>query len=72
MLSEITTLYIPEQNGVAERTNRTIFSKVRSAIEGSDLPLELWPEILLGIVHVMNCIATSLLDKMTLAEAFKR
>ena len=41
MLSEITTPYIPEQNSVAECTNCTIFSKVRSAIEDSSLPLEL-------------------------------
>ena len=72
MLSEITTPYTPEQNGVAERTNRTIFSKVRSAIEDSNLPPELWPEILLGAIHVTNRIATSSLDKMTPAEAFKR
>ena len=41
ILSEITTPYTPKQNGITERTNRTIFSKVRSAIEGSNLPLEL-------------------------------
>ena len=41
MLSEITTPYIPEQNGVTEYTNRTIFSKVRSAIEDSNLLPEL-------------------------------
>jgi hypothetical protein len=72
ILAEVTTPYTPEQNGVAERTNRTIFNKVRSAIEDSDLPLELWPEILLGAVHIMNRTATSSLEKMTPAEAFKR
>ena len=41
MLSKITTPYIPEQNGVTEYTNRTIFSKVRSAIEDSNLLPEL-------------------------------
>ena len=71
-LTEITTPYIPEQNSVAERINRIVFSKVRSAIEGSDLPLELWPEILLGAVHVTNYIVTSSLEKMTPAEVFKR
>ena len=71
-LAEVTTPYTPEQNGVAERSNRTIFSKVRSAIEDSNLPLELWPEILLGAVHITNRTATSSLDKMTPAEAFKR
>ena len=72
ILPEITTPYTPEQNGVAERANRTIFSKVRSAIEDSDLPLELWPEVLLSAVYVTNRIATSSLDKMTPVEAFKR
>jgi transposase InsO family protein len=72
MLSEITTPYTPEQNGVVERTMRTIFGKVRSAIEDSNLLQELWPEILLGAVHITNCTATSSLDKITPAEAFKR
>ena len=72
MLSKITTPYIPEQNGVTEYTNRTIFSKVRSAIEDSNLLPELQPEILLDTVYITNCIATSLLNKITLAEAFKR
>ena len=70
-LPEITTPYTPEENGVAERTNRTIFSKVRSAIEDSGLLLELWPEVLLSAVYVTNRIATSSLDKMTPVEAFK-
>jgi hypothetical protein len=72
MLSEITTPYIPEQNSIAERTMRTIFGKVQSAIEDSNLLQELWPEILLGAVYITNCTATSSLDKMTLVEAFKR
>jgi hypothetical protein len=71
-LPEITTPYTPEQNGVVERANRTVFSKVRSAIEDSNLPLELWPEVLLSAVYVTNRIATSSLDKMTPMEAFKR
>jgi hypothetical protein len=72
MLSEITTPYIPEQNSVAECIMRTIFGKVQSAIKDSNLLQELWPEILLGAVYITNRTATSLLDKMTPAEAFKR
>ena len=45
---------------------------MRSAIEDSGLPLELWPEVLLSAVYVTNRIATSSLDKMTPVEAFKR
>jgi hypothetical protein len=72
MLSEITTPYIPEQNSIVERIIHTIFSKVQSAIEDSNLLQELWPEILLGAVYITNCTATSSLNKMTLAEVFKR
>ena len=41
MLSEITTPYIPKQNSIAKYMNRTIFSKVRSAIKDSNLLPEL-------------------------------
>jgi hypothetical protein len=44
-LAEVTTLYTPEQNGVAERAIRTVWSKVRVAIEDSNLPKELWLEL---------------------------
>jgi hypothetical protein len=41
ILSKITTPYIPEQNSIAERTIHTIFGKVQSAIEDSNLLQEL-------------------------------
>jgi hypothetical protein len=71
-LAETTTPYTPEQNGVAERINRVIFSRVCTVFEDTELPQELWPEVLEGAIHIMNCIATSSLEKMMPVEAFKR
>lgn len=71
-LPQVTTPYTPEQNGVAERTIRIIFSKLRPVAEDSGIPPEYWPELLLGTVHITNRTATSSLEKMTPVEAFKR
>jgi hypothetical protein len=71
-ISEVTILYTPEQNGVAERANRTIWSKVQAAREGSELPNILWPELYLTAIYITNRTATLMLNGMTPAEAFKR
>nr|XP_025693179.1 uncharacterized protein LOC112795464 [Arachis hypogaea] len=43
----------PNQNGVAERRNRTLLDMVRSMLSNSNLPLSLWSEVL-KIVRVYN------------------
>jgi hypothetical protein len=37
LIAEITTPYTPEQNGVAERANRTIWSRIQAATADSNL-----------------------------------
>ena len=54
--------YSQEQNGVSERTGRTILDMTRSAIIGGDIPDYLWPEIALAMVHVKNIRPTSALS----------
>jgi hypothetical protein len=44
IILELITPYTPEQNGVAERLNRTLITKVRSMLIGAKLPTELWGE----------------------------
>jgi Reverse transcriptase (RNA-dependent DNA polymerase) len=61
--------YTPEQNGVSERSNRTIFEKLRSILHDTKAPKNLWPEIIQGIVHVTNRSATAALDDKTPYEA---
>ena len=42
---ELTVPYTPEQNGVAERMNRTIIEQAKTMFIDSGLPHRLWPEV---------------------------
>jgi hypothetical protein len=44
----------PQQNGVAERRNRTLMDMVRSMLSYSNLPLGLWMEALKTAMHILN------------------
>jgi hypothetical protein len=67
---ELTTAYTPEQDGISERTIRTIIEKVRSVMIGQYIPGYLWPEIFMSIVKITNRTATSNLVNLTPIEAF--
>ena len=41
---ELFTPYNPQQNGVAERKNRTIMEASRAMLHDQDLPMHLWAE----------------------------
>jgi hypothetical protein len=44
----------PQQNGVAERRNRTLMDMVRSMLSYSTLPISLWMDALKTAVHILN------------------
>ena len=52
--------YTPQQNGAAERLNRTLLERVRAMMEGSpDCPQSMWGEAVLTSSHLRNVSATS-------------
>jgi len=49
-----TTRNHPQQNGVAERANRTIVEAIAAALAESGLPHSFWAECLASFIHVWN------------------
>ena len=62
---ELTTPHTPEQNGVAERLNRTLIEGVRTMLADSKLPHRFWAEALLTIVYLCNRSPTKALEGIT-------
>jgi transposase InsO family protein len=67
---ELTTPYNPQQNGVAERKNRTIMEAVKTMIHDQDLPMHLWAEVVRTTIYVQNKLSHSELGFKTLEEMF--
>jgi transposase InsO family protein len=53
----------PQQNGVAERRNRTLMDMVRSMMSYSTLPLSLWMEALKTAIHIHNRVPSKSVPK---------
>jgi hypothetical protein len=53
----------PQQNGVAERRNRTLIDMVRSMISYSTLPVSLWMEALKPAIHILNRVPSKSVPK---------
>ncbi|RVW72869.1 Retrovirus-related Pol polyprotein from transposon TNT 1-94 [Vitis vinifera] len=53
----------PDQNGVAERRNRTLLDMVRSMLSSSKLPKFLWTEALKTVVYILNRVPTKAIPK---------
>src|SRR5436190_6502588 len=67
---EVTAPYSPEQNGVAERANRTILERTKAILADTELPKKLWMEIASTVVHLKNRSPTKSLKGKTPYEAW--
>ena len=65
---QLTTAYTPQQNGVAERKNRTIMNMVRSMLTAKQIPKTFWPEAVNWTVHILNRCPTLVVKNKTPAE----
>ncbi|CAL9004444.1 unnamed protein product, partial [Prunus brigantina] len=66
----LTVSYSPQQNGVAERKNRTIMEMAKCMMIEKKMPLEFWAEAVNTAVYVQNRCPTKALDKKTPFEAY--
>lgn len=51
---QLTIPYTPQQNGVAERRNRTLLDMVRSMMAQANLPIRFWGDALLTSTYILN------------------
>jgi len=60
---------MPQENGVAERLNRTLLEKVRAMLHGAQLPKSLWGEALAHATWLKNRTSTKALEQVTPLQA---
>ena len=68
----MTVPYTPQQNGVAERKNRSIVGAARAMLHDQSLPFFLWAEACSTVVYVLNRSMHRALGCKTLEEMFTR
>lgn len=70
---ELTTPYTPQQNGVAERKNRTIVEMGRSMMNARGVPKHFWAEAVATAVyiHFLNISPTKAVYNRTPCEAWR-
>ena len=67
-MKDDTIPHTPQQNGLAERMNRTIMETVHSMIHSAGLPLNFWAKAVNTAVYLCNRSPTSSLKDSTLYE----
>ena len=67
---QLTVSRSPQQNGVAERKNRTIVEMARIMLKGKELPNSLWVETVHTIVYILSRSPTKSVRNRTPYEAW--
>jgi len=70
ILRQFSIPYTPEQNGVAERANRTLLEKTRALLKESGLSPAYWGEALKTAAYLKNLCPTKAVDGMVPYEAW--
>jgi hypothetical protein len=66
----LTVPYNPQQNGVAERKNKTICEAAKAMMFDQDLPNSLWAEATSTTVYIQNRCPHAILKEKTPEEVF--
>jgi hypothetical protein len=69
IVQHFTVPHTPQQNGVAERKNKTLVECPRSIMKGKNLSNAFWVEAINTAVHLKNRSPTRCLDNVTHFEA---
>lgn len=67
---QLTTAYTPQQNGTAERKNRTVMNMVRSMLSTRKVPRVFWAEAVSWTFYVLNRCPTLAVKDITPQEAW--
>ncbi|MCO5588517.1 hypothetical protein L7F22_042474 [Adiantum nelumboides] len=67
---QCTMPYTPQQNGVAERKNRSLMEMARCMLKAKSLPHKLWMEAVVCAAHVLNRCPTRALKTITPYESW--
>ncbi|XP_024177774.1 uncharacterized protein LOC112183641 [Rosa chinensis] len=67
---QLTVGYSPQQNGIAERKNRTIVEIATSMMNEKSLPKDFWAEVVHTAVYILNICPTKAVKNMTPFEAW--
>ena len=67
---QLTVRHTPQQNGVAERKNRTIVEMARSMLTSKGLPNSYWAEAVNTAVYLLNRSPTKVVPNRTLYQAW--
>jgi hypothetical protein len=67
---QLTAAYTPQQNGIAERKNRTLLDMVRSMISSKNIPKSFWAEAVNWANYVLNRSPAAAINDVTPEEAW--
>ena len=64
IISQLTALGTPQQNGVVERRNKTLLDMVRSMMSYSTLPISFWGYALNTAMYLLNLVPSKSVPKI--------